>query len=340
MRSSQKATVAAISALSALFVWGTGIAAQMRGTEVDRSSAEDAAAIRRDAERGDPKSETKLGNLYFHGMGVQQSYSDALNWYRKAAESGDADAQCDLGSMYFNGYGVPINQTAAANWYRLAANQGLAKAEYDLGYLYNRGQGVPMDSGEAIQWYQKAANQGNETAQRALGLRSGGLSGWRLTTLIAIVLWSLWLLKSALRAGGGNRTRAKLDRTLILSGSSGLAYVGVALYRTFGIFQSAITADSLRFIEGIFLGVMVAMAVFASTRKGAGVMFGIAGVLFVGINVPLIAHRDLNPLSDAFRGLCAVDGFLLAASIYLAITLWLGHNRSTNTIDPVLKIGR
>lgn len=225
MISPWKRSAAVICALSALFVCGIGIIVHMQRPNVDKSPTEDAAAIRQDAERGDPKSETTLANSYFNGLGVQQSYSEALAWYRKAAESGDADAQFDIGSMYLNGYGLPKNQTIAANWYRLAANQRLAKAEYGLGYLYDRGEGVPRDDAEAIKWYQMAASQGNESAQRVLGLRSSGLSVWRLTTIVVIFLWSLWLLKSASQADRRNRVHTASDMTLNLSGALGLTYV-------------------------------------------------------------------------------------------------------------------
>jgi hypothetical protein len=89
----------------------------------------------------------------------------------------------------------------------------------------------------------------------------------------------------------------------------------------FGVFNSAFTANLLRFTEGAVLGVMVGTGVLALVRKGNQVAFGVVGVLFLGINVPLVVHHDLNPFGDAFRGLCSVDGFLLGALIYFAIAL-------------------
>ena len=61
------------------------------------------------AEKGDAKSQTNLGILYFNGRGTLKDYKKAIDWFKKAAEQGDATAQLYLGWGYENGEGVTLD---------------------------------------------------------------------------------------------------------------------------------------------------------------------------------------------------------------------------------------
>ena len=78
---------------------------------------------------------------------------------RQLAERGEAFAQSWLGSLYRTGEGVPQDYTEAVRWYRLAADQGDAAAQYNLGFSYRTGQGVPQDYVEAHRWYNLVASR-------------------------------------------------------------------------------------------------------------------------------------------------------------------------------------
>ena len=52
------------------------------------------------ADNGNARAQYILGVGYYHGQGVPQDRTQALNWFRKAAERGIADAQYSLGLMY------------------------------------------------------------------------------------------------------------------------------------------------------------------------------------------------------------------------------------------------
>ena len=84
------------------------------------------------------------------------------------AEQGEADAQYNLGDCYYNGNGVEQSYSKAAKWFRLAAEQGLAQAQYALGVCYDNGDGVEQSYTEAVKWYKKAAEQGHEYAKKEL----------------------------------------------------------------------------------------------------------------------------------------------------------------------------
>jgi hypothetical protein len=84
-------------------------------------------------------------------------YRTALKAWMEAAQKGDPKAQTYVGEIYEKGLGVPPDFGAAAQWYRRAAEQGYAPAALNLGGLYENGLGVPRDPREAAQWYRRAA---------------------------------------------------------------------------------------------------------------------------------------------------------------------------------------
>jgi len=95
---------------------------------------ESADALRRDAERGDPEAEYKIGLAYDVGIGAPQDLAQAAAWYTSAAEQGQAAAQFSLGLMYANGRGVPQDLVRAHMWLNLAAaaSQPGARSERDV----------------------------------------------------------------------------------------------------------------------------------------------------------------------------------------------------------------
>ena len=119
------------------------------------------------AQEGSAEAQFNLGNLYYTGKGVPQSYAQALVWYRKAADQGIAFAQASLGVMYYKGQGVAHDYAEAFKWYQRAANQGDAKAQLNLGALYYRGDGVTQDYVQAYKWFNLSAEQGDQIAVQA-----------------------------------------------------------------------------------------------------------------------------------------------------------------------------
>lgn len=70
--------------------------------------------------------------------------------------------------VIWGGIGVQQDYANAAEWFRKAAWQGLAEAQYNLGFCYSKGHGVPEDIDQAVEWWRKAAKNGNVEAQNAL----------------------------------------------------------------------------------------------------------------------------------------------------------------------------
>ena len=130
---------------------------------------QDMQALRTRAEAGDANAQSKLGERYLQGLGVEKNGAEAENWIRKAAEQGSATAQYNLATMYDAGQGVQTDKAQALKWYLKSAQQGFAKAQYNLGFNYAHGDGVEQDYAEAVSWYRKAADQGFASAQLNLG---------------------------------------------------------------------------------------------------------------------------------------------------------------------------
>lgn len=80
--------------------------------------------MRAESDKGDPRSQKVLADLYLRGWMVPQDYGQALQWYQKSAALGDADAQERIGEFYENGLGLSKDQSQAIKCYTQAAQNG------------------------------------------------------------------------------------------------------------------------------------------------------------------------------------------------------------------------
>jgi hypothetical protein len=124
------------------------------------------------ADSGDPAAQYRLGNLYYHGQGLQEDEKLALFWWKKAAAHGHAEAMFQLANAYLFGSEaakfVPDPDREAAIWYFQAASAGHAEAQYHLGLLFLAGKGVVESRTEAARWFRQASRQGHVEAKKAL----------------------------------------------------------------------------------------------------------------------------------------------------------------------------
>jgi uncharacterized protein len=121
------------------------------------------------AREGDAIAQLRLGTLYYHGHGVRESNTLAMQWFERAATQGLAEAQYQLGNMHAYGLTKPAAgedpQRRAAQWYFEAARQGHAESQYSLGILFLTGSGVTQSAEEARKWIGRAAAQGHADAK-------------------------------------------------------------------------------------------------------------------------------------------------------------------------------
>ena len=141
------------------------------------------------AEKGDAEAQTKLGECYEYGDGVEKNPHEALKWYLQAAAQGEVKAQYNIGRLYFRGEGVEQDFAQSESWCRKAAERGLARAQWTLGDYYYYGDAVPKDLNQAVYWYQKAADQGEPQAQCILGNLYFSGDGVEESVGTAVALW-------------------------------------------------------------------------------------------------------------------------------------------------------
>ena len=121
------------------------------------------------ANSGNADSQNQLGDAYYDGIGVEQDYIQALEWYLRAAKQGHGIAQYNVAYAYANGIGTQKNTSEAIKWYGKSADQGIALAEYVLAKMLIDGQFIEQDITKGLDLLQKASDQGLDLAHYDLG---------------------------------------------------------------------------------------------------------------------------------------------------------------------------
>jgi len=70
--------------------------------------------------------------MYFNGLGVEQNYEKAIEWFRKAVLQDDVSSMVYLGRCYMNGWGVNIDTQKGKGYFKKAAEQGNEDAKKAL----------------------------------------------------------------------------------------------------------------------------------------------------------------------------------------------------------------
>lgn len=118
-----------------------------------------------------PMAQNLLGEFYWHGIGVEQSYEEGAKWYLKSAQQGFAPAQKNIGLCYMTGKGVRKNHRQAINWMQKARDGGSEEAKFYLRFLVDLGKDLPSTLEEKIQMYQHASKEWYNEMILELGLQ-------------------------------------------------------------------------------------------------------------------------------------------------------------------------
>jgi len=127
---------------------------------------------------GDVDGSYYLGYAYENGIGVNQDYTKAFDYYSRAAKSESTDladqyainlANTAIGLLYINGYGVEANTETAIEYLTKASDNGYAKASYYLGQIYENGLDVDRDYEMAMEYYLLAADKDFAPALNQIG---------------------------------------------------------------------------------------------------------------------------------------------------------------------------
>lgn len=122
------------------------------------------------AERGDRRCQNQLGIWYLEGIGTEQNYELAYEWFQKAAKQGYTSAFANIGLLYRKGLGVEIDHEKAVLNFTEGAKRGDSYLQYKLAKYFFNGDGVEKDFSKAIFWLLKASNNKHPNAIYHLGL--------------------------------------------------------------------------------------------------------------------------------------------------------------------------
>ncbi|EFC35961.1 predicted protein [Naegleria gruberi] len=95
----------------------------------------------------------------------------AMEWLLKSVDqNNNTNALFNIGYMFETGLGREQNYSEALEWYEMAAEQGDPEAQFTVGLFYEFGKGVEKDEEQAREWYWKAARCGHADAQKKIEL--------------------------------------------------------------------------------------------------------------------------------------------------------------------------
>lgn len=98
----------------------------------------------------------RIGKLYAGGLGTEQNYYAAADWFEMAAEQKHKYAQYSLAGLYLQGQGVEQDEEQAYRFYSASAAQGFPYAAYELAKLLRDGRGCEADPIAADGWFSRA----------------------------------------------------------------------------------------------------------------------------------------------------------------------------------------
>ncbi len=98
----------------------------------------------------------RIGKMHCYGLGTQQDYEKAFEWFLKSAQEGNRFAQYSLGNLYYYGNGTDKDLSQAFQWYMKSSEQGQPYAAYAAAQMYNKGEYVSKDENQAQEYYKQA----------------------------------------------------------------------------------------------------------------------------------------------------------------------------------------
>ena len=98
----------------------------------------------------------RIGKMHCYGLGIQQDYEKAFEWFLKSAKEGNKFAQYSLGNLYYYGNGTDKDLSQAFQWYMKSAEQGQPYASYSIAQMYNKGEYVSQSEENAQRYYKNA----------------------------------------------------------------------------------------------------------------------------------------------------------------------------------------
>ena len=103
-----------------------------------------------------PYVQYRIGKMFCYGLGTEQDYEKAFEWFERSAKQKNKFAQFSLANLYYYGSGVEKDLSQAFLWYQRASSQGQPYAAYSIAQMYRYGEYVTKDNDTAQRYYQQA----------------------------------------------------------------------------------------------------------------------------------------------------------------------------------------
>src|SRR5665648_68608 len=111
-------------------------------------------------------TEYRIGKMIASGLGTEQDYQKAAEWFELSAEKKYKYAQYSLGSLYHRGQGVEQDLGKAFELYIKSAKQGFSYADFEVAKMFRDGVGTDKDESKSEQHFKKAF-QGFELLEKS-----------------------------------------------------------------------------------------------------------------------------------------------------------------------------
>ena len=103
-----------------------------------------------------PYVQYRIGKMFCHGLGTEQDYEKAFEWFERSAKQKNKFAQFSLANLYYYGSGVEKDLSQAFLWYQRSSSQGQPYAAYSIAQMYRYGEYVTKDNDTAQRYYKQA----------------------------------------------------------------------------------------------------------------------------------------------------------------------------------------
>ena len=103
-----------------------------------------------------PYVQYRIGKMFCYGLGTEQDYEKAFEWFERSAKQKNKFAQFSLANLYYYGSGVEKDLSQAFLWYQKSSAQGQPYAAYSIAQMYRYGEYVTKDNDTAQRYYKQA----------------------------------------------------------------------------------------------------------------------------------------------------------------------------------------
>ena len=103
-----------------------------------------------------PYVQYRIGKMFCYGLGTEQDYQKAFEWFERSAKQKNKFAQFSLANLYYYGSGIEKDLSQAFLWYQRSSSQGQPYAAYSIAQMYRYGEYVTKDNDTAQRYYKQA----------------------------------------------------------------------------------------------------------------------------------------------------------------------------------------